>query len=85
MPQEVAKGGFEILCVPAQTNTEQLPVEDNPFGNGFKGVEKELRTELQAKRVANPLVGRQWKVKNPARINPITGAPSASHQISSSR
>ena len=58
-----------------QTNVEQLPVEMNPFGNGFRAVETELQREQQAKRCTDPHAGRTWKIKNPQRINSITGGP----------
>ena len=57
-----------------QTNMEKLPVEMNPFGNGFRVVETELQQEQQAKRCTDPHAGRTWKIKNPQRIHPVTGA-----------
>ena len=63
-------------CVCAQTNVEGLGAgPQNPFGNGFRAVERELATELQAKRRTDPHSGRTWKIKNPQCINPITREP----------
>lgn len=50
---------------------------ENPYGNGFRAVEQDLTTTSAAQRVADPLSGRIWKVKNPAVKNPITGSPVA--------
>ena len=63
-----------------QTNMEKLPVEMNPFGNGFRAVETELQREQQAKRCTDPHAGRTWKIKHPQRIHPVTGAMPVSVQ-----
>jgi primary-amine oxidase len=49
----------------------------NPHGNGFIAVEKDLPTESQAARLADPSTGRYWKIKNPASLHPVTGKPVA--------
>lgn len=69
-------GGRSLVVT--ETNVESLGAgSHNPFGNGFRAVETELRNEQQAKRVANPQTSRTWKIKNPLRINPITRTPIA--------
>jgi primary-amine oxidase len=46
-----------------------------PYGNAFKVVSRVLKTEQEARRDANPLAARSWKIINPNRVNPINGKP----------
>ena len=55
-----------------------MPVgPDNPHGNGFKAVERDLLTEQTAMRIADPFKGRIWKIKNPHSLHPVTGSAPA--------
>ena len=46
---------------------------DNPYGVGFSADETEFQTEKQAIRMVNPSTSRIWKIKNPAKLNKMTG------------
>ncbi len=49
-----------------EVNSEAVPLgPENPYGNGWYGVSTLLKTEQQAQRLIDPLVGRYWKVVNP--------------------
>jgi primary-amine oxidase len=42
---------------------------ENPYGNAFYAESTLLATELNAQRIIDPLVGRYWKIVNPAVFN----------------
>ena len=66
-----------------QQDFEPMPAgSNNPHGNGFKAVERDLLTERKAMRVADPFKGRIWKIKNPESLHPVTGALGLSYLIS---
>ena len=46
---------------------------DNPYGVGFSADETEFQTEKQAIRMVNPSTSRIWKIKNPSKLNKMTG------------
>ena len=47
-----------------------MPIsEDNPYGNAFTRSTSRLSTESEAARIANPSVGRTWRISNPNSIN----------------
>lgn len=55
-----------------EINVERQPSgPQNPFGNAFKAVATELRTEKEAQRKIAP--GRVWKIYNPHSLNKING------------
>ncbi|MDQ3577144.1 MAG: primary-amine oxidase [Actinomycetota bacterium] len=49
---------------------------DNPYGNAFGQTQTRLTSELTAARLANPAVGRTWRVSNPEHLNRV-GSPVA--------
>ncbi|TPX38234.1 primary-amine oxidase [Synchytrium microbalum] len=67
----------DVNCL---SEVEAVPmgrVAENPFGNGFVGLEAPLKTELAAKRDAAIGTGRAWKIYNPSKKNPLSGHPVA--------
>ena len=63
-------------CNVTQVDVVALPPgPDNPYGNGAVAIESDLTTVHGAQRVIAPEKGRVWKFKNPASLNPVTGAP----------
>jgi primary-amine oxidase len=61
----------------AEVDLEPLPPgPDNPHGNAWRLKETSLRTELEARRLADPLVGRYWTIMNP-NVRNATGRPVA--------
>ncbi len=47
-----------------------MPIsEDNPYGNAFTRSTSRLSTESEAARIANPSVGRTWRISNPNSTN----------------
>lgn len=67
-----------------EVNVEREPLgARNPYGNAFKAVESDLRTESEAQRKAAP--GRFWRVYNLHSINKISGKPIAYRLIPSTR
>lgn len=76
MAVDDAAGGAGLVVT--ESEVEQLPEGPNdPTGNGFILKETELLYEQDAARVAEPLKGRYWKIKNPQSLHPITGKPVA--------
>ncbi len=58
-----------------EVEVERLPPgEGNPHGNAWRTVERPLRSEGDAQRLAAPTAGRSWKVVNRGRTNRL-GAP----------
>lgn len=64
------------MMVDGTTNTvDELDVRavpvgpDNPYGNAFTRAVTRVRSESDAARVADPAVGRVWRVTNPGRTN----------------
>ncbi|QYN33711.1 primary-amine oxidase [Pseudonocardia sp. DSM 110487] len=51
---------------------------DNPHGNAFTTRTTPLRSESEAVRMADPAVGRVWRISNPSTRNAV-GAPRAYH------
>lgn len=49
---------------------------DNPYGNAFAQTQTRLTSELEGSRVADPGVGRTWRVSNPEQLNRV-GSPVA--------
>jgi primary-amine oxidase len=61
---------YEVDC-------EALPWgEENPYGGAFVQVQKPLKSERDAQRVADSAAGRFWKVENPSLVNGL-GQPVA--------
>ena len=57
-----------------QINVSPMPLgPDNPYGVGFSADETEFQTEKQAIRMVNPSTSRIWKIKNPSKLNKMTG------------
>ncbi len=54
--------------------------DDNPFGNAFTWSETPLRTEHEARRLADTSVARVWEVQSTTRTN-YTGRATAYHLI----
>ncbi|KAF8068451.1 maoI [Scenedesmus sp. PABB004] len=50
---------------------------ENPHGNGFWARETDLTSTSAAQRATAPDKARIWKIKNPAVLNPVSGAPVA--------
>jgi primary-amine oxidase len=61
---DMAVDGERNSVVEVEARPEPLG-PDNPYGNAFRAHETLLRTELAARRNAEPLRGRYWKVINP--------------------
>ncbi|WP_432515122.1 primary-amine oxidase [Kineococcus sp. SYSU DK001] len=60
-----------------EIDVQRLPMgPDNPRGNAFTTRVTPLRTELQARRKADPAAARVWHVSNPGRLNAL-GRPVA--------
>ncbi len=53
--------------------------KENPYGNGFVGVETLLTNEGSACRVADASKGTYWKINNPASRHASTGNTRSSH------
>lgn len=71
-----ATGG--VHNVVSEVDTVLLPPgPDNPAGNAWIARETALESELQAARVADPMVGRHWKISNPNTLHPVTKKPTA--------
>ena len=49
---------------------------DNPFGNAFTWSDTQLKSELEAQRIANGLTGRVWEVRSAHRTNYV-GKPTS--------
>ncbi|WP_235022515.1 primary-amine oxidase [Amycolatopsis alkalitolerans] len=47
--------------------------EDNPYGNAWRQVKRQLTSESEAKRVINPLAGRSWLITSADRRNALGG------------
>ncbi len=47
--------------------------KENPYGNGFVGVETALTSEGSACRVADASKGTYWKINNPVSRHASTG------------
>ncbi|WP_380173689.1 primary-amine oxidase [Kineococcus sp. DHX-1] len=72
---DMAVDGFENSVEEVQV--ERVPVgPENPRGNAFTTSVTPLRTELSARRQANPAQARVWHVSNPGRLNAL-GRPVA--------
>ena len=55
-----------------EVHTEAAPPgPDNPFGNGFYPVKKQLSTEDESPQLIDPLTGRTWLVVNPSSRNAV--------------
>ncbi|HIK54283.1 MAG TPA: primary-amine oxidase [Synechococcales cyanobacterium M55_K2018_004] len=53
-----------------EVNSEAAPLgPENPMGNAFYAVSTPFKTEQEAQRLIDPLVGRYWKVVNPSVTN----------------
>lgn len=53
-----------------EVEVEQVPSgAENKYGNAWRLRETPLRTELEARRTANPLAGRYWKIVNRSVLN----------------
>jgi primary-amine oxidase len=53
-----------------ELDIQRIPVgPDNPYGNAFTRRATRLIRESEAARLAEPAVGRVWKITNPARTN----------------
>src|SRR5439155_14187580 len=48
-----------------------LPAEDNPYGNAWRQVRRQLSSESEAQRVINPLTGRSWLVTSADKRNKL--------------
>ncbi|HEY7196051.1 MAG TPA: primary-amine oxidase [Gaiellaceae bacterium] len=60
-----------------EVHTESVPAgPENPYGNAFKAVATRLSTESEAQQLVDPLIGRYWRVSNPASRN-LVGEPVA--------
>ena len=53
--------------------------KENPYGNGFVGVETPLTSEGSACRVAYASKGTYWKINNPASRHASTGNSPSFH------
>lgn len=63
---------------PEQVDAVAMPPgPTNPHLNGFTAIETDLTTTAAAQRTTAPELGRIWKIKNPAVLNPITQQPVA--------
>jgi len=60
----------------AEVNCQQYDTPFNRQKNAFVATQQVLKTELQAKRNANPISYRYWKIFNPNKKN-IVGEPTA--------
>ncbi|WP_215550344.1 primary-amine oxidase [Amycolatopsis sp. CA-230715] len=59
-----------------EVEAERMPMgPENPYGNAFRRRATRLRTELEARRMADPVRGRTWLVVNPERRNRLGDAP----------
>lgn len=55
-----------------ELDLRRVPVgPDNPYGNAFGQTQTRLSSESEAARVANPAVGRTWRVSNPEQLNRV--------------
>ena len=63
---------IQYLC--SQVDCELEPPERNSHGGAFRAVETDLTSEKAARRWVDPMKARTWKVSNPQRSHPITGA-----------
>jgi len=55
-----------------EVETEAAPRgPDNPYGNAFRPRRTLLRSESQAQRLLDPLIGRHWLVVNPNVVNAL--------------
>lgn len=60
-----------------EVDAKRIPMgAENPFGNAFTWTETPLRTEEEAKRVADATVARVWEVQSASRTNYV-GRPTA--------
>jgi hypothetical protein len=60
--------GLEVV----EQEVEAVPLgPDNPHGNAFRVVEAVLEDEMAAQRVASPMTGRVWKIRNPHKLNAL--------------
>jgi primary-amine oxidase len=62
--------------VVSEVEAARLPEADNPNGNAFGPRTTVLHRESEAQRVVDPLVGRYWKISNPALLNGLGQAVS---------
>lgn len=63
-----------------QMHVEAMPEgKENPFGNGFVGIETPLTSEGGACRVADASKGTYWKINNPASRHASTGNSPSFH------
>jgi len=69
--------GGKGLVVSEVDAVSMAPGPDNPYGNGFYAVETDLLSTSEAQRLAAPEKARIWKIKNPAKTNPMSGGPVA--------
>ena len=63
--------------MPTQMDVEVLRGAANKLGNAFIKKERDLKTELGAKRMCDATKARVWKVRNLAKKNAVTGARSS--------
>mmetsp|Transcript_22566 Transcript_22566/g.67197 ORF Transcript_22566/g.67197 Transcript_22566/m.67197 type:complete len:731 (-) Transcript_22566:1085-3277(-) len=62
----------------AEVNAVPVPPGDgNPYGNAFEVRETELRSTREAARDVDFGAARVWLVKNPAKVNAVSGRPVA--------
>lgn len=67
-------GGRDVVI--SEVDVEPIPMgPENPYGNGFAAVERDLQNVHGAMRDVSYEKGRTWKMKNPNVRHPITGAP----------
>lgn len=70
------EGGKHLVV--SEVEAESLPEgPENPFGNAFHMKETDMTCTDMAQRNVNFATARAWKIKNPNRLNPITGEPVA--------
>lgn len=73
--------GFENSVM--ETNIEPTIDGAHPYGAGFRAVTTPLRTEMEARRDADPAGSRTWKILNPSTTNEM-GVPVAYKLVSQS-
>ena len=63
-----------------EVNPQPLDANDPEESNtmqAFISTETVLKSESEAQRLADPMLGRYWKITNPNKLNPITNKPIA--------
>lgn len=64
-----------------EIDAQRIPMgDDNPFGNAFTWRSTQLRTEVEAQRLADTSVARVWEVQSASRTNHV-GKPTAYHLL----